>query len=320
MRMISRKRVKPAVPLVRRRERRHVQLEGDQIDVVDISLHDQEPAHADYRNGQHAEEKLDRGEELRHDAVIIVLDVFIILVRLAEFFDFLVLIGERLCHADAGKARFNRRVDVRLPGLDLAGGEHHPAAQAENDGHRDGDNNRHDNRQPPLDGKHDHQRAGNRQERNADILRTVMRQLRHVEQVGRQAAHEMTGAVLIVKIKRQLFKMRKQIAANIGLDAHAEGVSPVGDDILQTRAHRVNADHNADQHKKRGVRLFRQQIMQRPAGENRINQVDDGNERRTDHIEDKQFSVRLEIGQENGKTVLFLVISGCHARFPLSSY
>ena len=90
-----------------------------------------------------------------------------------------------------------------------------------------GDDEAHHQRQPPLHGKHDGQCADNRDGRDEQVLRAVMRQLRHLKQVRGQAAHQLTRAVLVVKIKAQLLHMAEQVPSDVRFHADAEGMAPV---------------------------------------------------------------------------------------------
>ena len=139
----------------------------------------------------------------------------------------LCLIGKRLGGAKAGQRRFDFGVDGAGFLLGALGGLPHIAAAAHDHQQKDGDNHANHQRQPPLHGKHDGQCADNRDGRDEQVLRAVMRQLRHLKQVRGQTAHQLTRAVLVVKIKAQLLHMAEQVPPDVRFHADAEGMAPV---------------------------------------------------------------------------------------------
>ena len=111
------------------------------------------------------------------------------------------------------------------------GGRHLGAAPNDDrDEHRQ--DARHDQRKPPLDGKQDGERADDRQRRNEKILWAVVGELRNLEEIARQPAHELARAVVVKEADVQFLHVREKVAADIRLHQNAECVSPVGNDIV----------------------------------------------------------------------------------------
>ena len=88
-----------------------------------------------------------------------------------------------------------------------------------------------------------------------------MSQLCQLKQVRGQAAHQLTGAVPVVKIKAELLKMPEQVCPNICFHPDAKGVTEIGDNELQCRTQQVTPDHSKNDDKKCAVHTVGQQII-----------------------------------------------------------
>ena len=106
--------------------------------------------------------------------------------------------------------------------------------------------------------------------------------------------------------------MAEEGFSNVGLDADAERVAPVGDDVIQKRAHEIGQHDHAHDGKKRPVRVLRQKLIHCPARDKRIGEVHERDDERADHVEDKQAHVGLKKVQKNLYHVLVLIVSGGH--------
>ena len=106
-------------------------------------------------------------------------------------------IAEGLGGADAGQARLDFGVDGAGFLLGRPGGPAHGPAAAQHHQQKHGDNQRHHQRKTPLDGKHHCQCADDGDSGDEQILRPVVGQLRQLEQVAGQAAHQLAGTVLV---------------------------------------------------------------------------------------------------------------------------
>ena len=71
----------------------------------------------------------------------------------------------------------------------------------------------------------------------------MVRQLRHVEQVGDQAAHHFAGVVLVVIRKAEALVLVEQVGAHVGLHTCAHDVAPAGYEPLAARAQQIEGDH-----------------------------------------------------------------------------
>ena len=105
-----------------------------------------------------------------------------------------------------------------------------------------------------------------------EIIRSsgaVVRQLRDLEQVRRQAAHELARAVVVIEFIAEALHVAEQVAADIGLNADAERVAVIGDDIIEERAHEVRRRHDAHHDEERMVGVRGQHRVDRAAGDER---------------------------------------------------
>ena len=155
------------------------------------------------------------------------------LVGLVEALLLLRLVGERLGGADAGQAGLDGGVDGAGLLLGGAGRIAHLTAAAHGRPQQHRHQHQQHQRQLPPHGEHHRQRAEDGDEGDEQVLRPVVGQLRQLEQVAGQAAHELAGAVLVVEVEAQLLHMVVQVAADVRLHPDAEGVSPVGHHEIQ---------------------------------------------------------------------------------------
>ena len=86
-------------------------------------------------------------------------------------------------------------------------------------------------------------------------------QLRQLEQVGGQAAHQLSRAVAVIEIEAQRLHMMEQVAADIRLHPDAEGVAPVGDDVVQSCPQHKGQRHHRHGDKEHPVVLLRQPVV-----------------------------------------------------------
>ena len=78
--------------------------------------------------------------------------------------------------------------------------------------------------------------------------------------------------------------MAEEGFSNVGLDADAERVAPVGDDVIQKRAHEIGQHDHAHHGKERLVRVLRQKLIHRPARDKRVGQIYERYNERADHV------------------------------------
>ena len=129
--------------------------------------------------------------------------------------------------------------------------------------------------QPPLDRIHDNQGADNGKSGNEDVLRSVVRQLGDVKEVAGQAAHQLSGAVPVIKIISQLLHMPEQVTPDIGFDPYAEAVPPVCNDIGEYRTQHICHRHQRHHRPKGFPVVIRDQGVKAPAGHKGKGKVDD---------------------------------------------
>ncbi len=173
-------------------------------------------------------------------------------------------------------------------------------------------------RQLPLDGEHDGKGAHNGHAGDEDVLRAVVSQLRDVEEVCGQAAHELTGAVAVVVVKAQLLHVAEQVPADIRLHQDAEGVAPVADDILEHRPQGKGHKHHRHHREKRAVSALGQQLVHAPAGDVGKRQIDQGDHQRAGEIHNEQLPMGPEVGEEDRQRRFLLKFTGGHSYAPCS--
>ena len=186
--------------LHRRDEGRHVQREGDKVDIAHFAAaHYQQPADRHDSDLRDAGGELHPAHEKAHGPVILHLGAAEHAVGRVELGAFLLLVGEGLGRAYAGDAAFNGGVYLRRLALDLDVGLFHAHAlrQREPQAHRD--YHRQHQRKAPFQRIHYAKRANYRQRADEYVLRPVMGKLRHFKKVAGDAAHQDAGAVLVVK-------------------------------------------------------------------------------------------------------------------------
>ena len=126
-------------------------------------------------------------------------------------------------------------------------------------------------------------------------------QLGDLKEIARDPAHEMTGAVLIIEGKGEGLHMGEEVPADVGLDAHAHQVSPVGDDKAQPGLEHIGQDEDGHDGEKGGKQAVRQQGLHGPAGRLGKGQIHRGNAQGTDHIQQEEGHMGPVIGREQAE-------------------
>ncbi|MPM78531.1 hypothetical protein SDC9_125542 [bioreactor metagenome] len=211
------------------------------------------------------------------------------------------LVGKGLGGADTGQARLDIRVDGGGLPLHSVRRLRHGPAKAPNHGEKHGKNYRDHQRQPPLDGKHHRKGPHNGHKGNKHVLRPVVGQLRDVEQVGGEPAHQLAGAVFVVVTEIQLLHVVKQVPADIRLHQNAEGVPVIGDDVAQGRPQGKSRHHRRHHGEKRLPRVCGQQGIHAPPGDKGKRQIDEGHHKRATDVQKEKPPVGLEIADKNLK-------------------
>ncbi len=224
----------------------------------------------------------------------------------------LVLVGKGLGRAHAGERRLNVRVDARGALLDHARDLAHLAPPGDDQTQKHREHQAHHQRKLPLHAEHDHKRPDHGKQRGDQILWPVVSELRDFKQIGGKPAHKLAGAVTVVVIEGQGLQMAEQIPADIGLHADAEGVAPVGNDKLQKRAQQIRRNQGEHRKKEDLILLFRQHGIKRPSGHQGEGQVNGGHGEGAKDINEKQPDMGLEVGQENPRDRLALVVLRLH--------
>ena len=139
----------------------------------------------------------------------------------------------------------------------------------------------------------------------------MVRELRDLEQVAGDPAHELAGAVLVVKGKGEVLHMMEQVPPDIRLHAYAQQVPPVGDDEVKDALEHIGPRQQRHNHKKGGKELLGQQGLHRAAGHDGKRQVHHANAQGARHVQRKQLPVGFVIGDENTQiSALFHLLGG----------
>ena len=81
--------------------------------------------------------------------------------------------------------------------------------------------------------------------------------------------------------------MGEQILTDIRLYPDAEGVTVVGDDVVEEGPEHVADDHRCHHQEEGAVQLVWQHVIQCTAGHKREGQIDGGNAQSTQHVNGK---------------------------------
>ena len=299
-----------------------IQTEGDQVHGIQLAPHNEDAAGGDHRHGENGQEEFHHAVESAHRLMKFLLGGFINVIGDIELLQFLRLVGEGLCRADAGDTGLDPRVNGGGFLLHMAGRlTHRPAAGPHHDQkHRQ--NGGDHQRQPPLDRKHDDKRADDGHAGDENILRAVMGQLRDLKQLAGQAAHQSAGPIAVIVAEIQFLHVAEQIPADVRLYQNTKSVPVVADDIGQHPPHRKSRCGHCHHREKGAVCVLRKQLVHAPAGQVRKGQIDQRNGKGADHIQHKQLLMGFEIRQKDPQIGPLLKFLGGHEKFkaPLTEY
>ena len=163
----------------------------------------------------HSLEKQVIAHKTAHAFVVGILGEQKIVIALAEFFFFHILVCERLNHADSGEGVLQTGIDISdfLPVFHK--GRLHSAVLA----HRKCKHAKHQkqkwNCQLPVDQEEEDERSDDLDHGNKQILRSMMRKFCNIKQVRDKFAHHLSGVVLIIIRKRKFFIVVKKLLTHI---------------------------------------------------------------------------------------------------------
>ena len=270
------------------------QRECDQVDIIQPVFHNQISAEGNHRAGHDAHKKFLTRVERSHGFVVSLLRINVGIIGFPEAFLLHAFIGKGLGSPDPRYTGFDFRVDGGKLHLHVRGRSRHipPAIHYNDKEYRN--QNRNDQREPPLHHEHEHEGADNRQNRDEQILRTVVGQLCDLEQISGQTAHQFSCSVFVIEFKIQRLKLMEQRRADVRLNMHPEGVSQIGHEIIANGPQYIKKRHADHQGEKHAVYPTRQKIVHGVPRYQRKRQVDGRHDQRAHHIDGKQFSVRFE--------------------------
>ena len=294
----------------------NVQVEGDQIPVIHLALHDVVSSKAHHDHIEAAQEELNRAVELAHGFMKVPFGGFKSFVGSVEPAAFRLLVGKGLGSANAGEATLYFLIDVANFFLGSCGGTAHPLAHGhDNDQeHRDGQS--HHQSQLPPDGTHHTQGTDNGQHTGQQVFRAMVGQLCQFKQVRSQSCHQLTGSVLVVKVEAQLLHMGKKILADVCFHPDTEGMAVIGHDKIQTGPEYIAAHYHCHDGKEGTVHLVGQHIIQGASGNQGKGQIDGCDAHGAANVQGKQFLMVFEILQKNQQRGFFPIVFGCHWHNP----
>ena len=146
---------------------------------------------------------------------------------------------------------------------------------------------------------------------------TVMRQLRDFKKVAGQAAHELAGAVAVVKFVAEGLHVPEQIPPDVRLDTDAEGVTPVADDEVEKAADQIGRAQDAHDEEEGLIGARREHLVDGAAREQREDQIDQRGHGGAEDVQHEQPHMRPEVGQEDPcQTMLAVILCVFHRLLP----
>ena len=215
-----------------------------------------------------------------------------------ELFRFLIGVGERFRHADAGDGTLQRGVDhgdaLAALGERLA----HLLAEDERHGDQYGHAGENDERERDADGAQVDERPDDHDAADEDVLRPMVRQLAHVHEVVGHARHDLAGLVVVEEGVGERLQLVEHVGTHLRLHPHAHYVAVV----LHVVAHQHAEDiqrHQRDAVDHQELELpVRDEVIQHAAREDGIHHADDRDDQRGQHIQHEDLPVGLIVGDE----------------------
>ena len=149
----------------------------------------------------------------------------------------------------------------------------------------------------------------------------MVRELRHVVQVGRDAAHQLADLGVVVVGVLQHLQMGEHVPAHVGFNLRAHAVTDglhviIGRRVDHAQKH-VHAAHRQNQaNRERGN--VRRRALGDFAHDHRQHQLAQRGHRRAEQVEQHDLHVRLEVRREFSREVQISVFRALHAFPPIS--
>ena len=276
-----------------------IQSEGNEVNVVHLTLEDEPAACGDGEHVHGGQGELQPRHIGGHGLVVVPLGPLELVVGLLELPILLLLVGEGLGGAHAGDGGLQLAVDARHVLLDLHRGLHHPPTLEDGEDHKQGHHGKDDKGQLPLDGEHQAEGAAQSDHRDEQVFGAVVGQLGDLEQVGGGPAHQLAGAVFVIEGEGQILHVSKQVPADVRLNEHAHHVAQIGDDVVHPRPQQIGRQQTAHDPEEGPKQVLGQQLLHGQPGQVGESQVNQGDAQRTGHIQQKQVQVWLVVGQKD---------------------
>ena len=254
-----------------------------------------------------------------HGLVVAPLGAAELVVGAFELGDLGGFVGEGLGGAHAGEGGLQLAVDAGQLLLHLQGGLAHPPALEDGENEEEGHHGEDDEGQLPADGEHDAEGAQQGDGGDEEVLGAVVGQLGDLKEVTGDPAHELAGAVFVVEGEGQVLHVGKEGRADVGLDAHAQQVSPVGDDVGEHRLEEVGRQQGGHHQEEGLVEALGEGGLQHLPGHRGEQQVHQADAQGTGHVQQEDGQVWLVIGGKNAQVAAAPHLFRRHICRPLSS-
>ena len=281
-------------------EHADVQQEGHKIRNIQAPVRDEHTAGDNDAHLDQRREKADASLEGAHVMGAVFLGGEESLIADGEFAVFLLLVGEGFDHADASEIVLDLCVD--LGDLFAIAARRAAHASVQNEGKNEHDRQDHKRRQRQLhiDADEDDEGADDLEQRENDVLRSVVQKLGDVEKVVGDTAHQLANLGVVVERERELLQMVEDLLAHVVLDLRAHDVAIVADEKSA-----VAVNDQEHQKSRRDIRRVLQDHLPRLVDQGRRhiahNQRNDQRhrrrQRRKEHIRQKNPHVGLVITQ-----------------------
>ena len=123
----------------------------------------------------------------------------------------------------------------------------------------------------------------------------MVRKLRYLEKVARDAAHKNAGAVMVIVAERQALHVREHVAPHIGLDEHAHLVPYDRYHIIQPRFQHICQHHHGHYREESGVELIREHDLHGVPRDIGKDEVYERYKERAEHIYPEQLFMPRDV-------------------------
>ena len=127
----------------------------------------------------------------------------------------------------------------------------------------------------------------------------MMSKLCNFKKIGCCAGHNFTGTVCIVKTKRQLFQLIKNIASHILFYTVTKNVAPVGNKPVTHFMNTKTNKQDSNKNQKSPQLIIWNERIERISGKHRKRNINCSHKKGAEHIGNKKSYVRLVIREKD---------------------